>query len=81
MNMPCWVPPVDEYAGFSLSRADRAVEAGLTFRPLAETARDTLQWHRAERPVNYQFGRRAGLSRAREAELLDVLQGNGVAPT
>jgi hypothetical protein len=53
----------------------------LTFRPLAETARDTLDWHRAERPVNYQFGQRAGLSRAREAELLDVLQGNGVAPT
>ena len=37
MHMTVWVPPVGEYAGFSSSNIDRAIEAGLTFRPVAET--------------------------------------------
>ena len=35
--MTVWVPPVGEYAGFSTSNIDRAIEAGLTFRPLTDT--------------------------------------------
>jgi 2'-hydroxyisoflavone reductase len=49
---------------------DRAVEAGLVFRPLAETVRDTLEWDRS-RPEE-ERGRKAGLPREREREVLDA---------
>jgi 2'-hydroxyisoflavone reductase len=49
----------------------RAVGAGLTFRPLAETVADTLAWDR-ERGVDTL---QAGLSRDRERELLGALDG------
>jgi 2'-hydroxyisoflavone reductase len=35
---------VGEYAGFSTSNIDRAIEAGLTFRPLADTAVATMEY-------------------------------------
>jgi 2'-hydroxyisoflavone reductase len=70
-DLPVWVPAVGEYAGFHLSSTAKAVAAGLTFRPLAETARDTYAWHRENRPADYAFGDgRAGLSPQREAEVL-----------
>jgi 2'-hydroxyisoflavone reductase len=50
----------------------KAVAAGLRFRPLEETARDTLAWARetgAELVTNNEYGS-AGLDPAREAELL-----------
>src|SRR3954470_8119609 len=49
----------------------RAVAAGLTFRPLADTVADTLAWDR-ERGVDTL---QAGLSRDRERELLGALDG------
>lgn len=48
---------------------ERAVAAGLTFRPFAVTARDTIAWDRS-RPPAERAKRAAGLSRAREAEVL-----------
>ena len=48
-NMPVWVPPRPESAGFSAVSIARALEKGLTFRPLAVTARDTIDWHK-QRP-------------------------------
>jgi 2'-hydroxyisoflavone reductase len=44
MHMTVWVPPIGEYAGFSTSNIDRAIEAGLTFRPLADTAVATVAY-------------------------------------
>jgi 2'-hydroxyisoflavone reductase len=59
-DLPCWVPPTDEtFAAFQLTPVDRAVETGLTYRPLAETARDVPEWTG-----------KAGLSAERERELL-----------
>jgi 2'-hydroxyisoflavone reductase len=46
-DMPVWVAPAPDNAGFSRVSVERALQAGLTFRPLAETARDTLAWYRA----------------------------------
>jgi 2'-hydroxyisoflavone reductase len=43
-HMTVWVPPTEEYAGFSTSKIDRAIEAGLTFRPLAETTVATVDY-------------------------------------
>jgi nucleoside-diphosphate-sugar epimerase len=63
MELPLWLPGTD---ADGLMRADvsRALAAGLTFRPLEETARDTLAWSREageQRPT---------LARAKEAEIL-----------
>ncbi|HZR38739.1 MAG TPA: NAD-dependent epimerase/dehydratase family protein [Ktedonobacteraceae bacterium] len=40
--LPLWVP--DEHAGARAVNCSQAIRAGLTFRPLAETIRDTLSW-------------------------------------
>ncbi|MHC4128089.1 MAG: SDR family oxidoreductase [Planctomycetota bacterium] len=70
-HLPVWIPAVDEYAGFHLASTEKAVAAGLKFRPLADTARDTVTWHDESRPADYEFGGRlAGLSPQREAEIL-----------
>jgi nucleoside-diphosphate-sugar epimerase len=63
-DLPCWIPSTDaDHAAFQLVDVSGAVEAGLSFRPLAETARDVPEW-RGD----------AGLSAEREAELLAAWQ-------
>lgn len=71
MDMPVWVPGEGDSAGFARRSIDRALAAGLTFRPLATTARDTLEWFRAQ-PAERQATLRAGLSADREAALLEA---------
>jgi nucleoside-diphosphate-sugar epimerase len=44
--LPMWLP-LPDYAGFNTRDTSPARSAGLTVRPLAETARDTLAWARA----------------------------------
>lgn len=68
-EMPVWRPPVAGSEGFARFDLTPEVEAGLTFRPLAETARDTLEYH-FSRPVERQNAIRPGLSAEREAEVL-----------
>lgn len=72
-QMPTWVPSTGETAGFARIDVGRAVAAGLTFRPVAETARDTLQWFRTL-PAERQANLRAGISAGREADLLRELE-------
>ena len=68
MEVPLWTAESDEINRYFLAvSAEKAVAAGLTFRPLAETVRDTLEWD-LTRPPDTE--RRAGLSRAREREVL-----------
>jgi 2'-hydroxyisoflavone reductase len=43
-EMPMWIDNHGEYAGFGTLSNARAVAAGLTFRPVFDTARDTLAW-------------------------------------
>ncbi|HKJ17852.1 MAG TPA: NAD-dependent epimerase/dehydratase family protein [Xanthomonadales bacterium] len=64
-DMPIWVP------GEPRSAVDNshAIAAGLTFRPLAEIASDTLAWHE-NRPTEEQDNLKIGISREREAEVL-----------
>jgi 2'-hydroxyisoflavone reductase len=64
-----WVMPTGDTLGMSTLNGRRAIEAGLTFRPLAETARDTLLWWNTvpeERRANPRFV----LTPEREAEVL-----------
>lgn len=64
-ELPLWVPA--EYGGFNAFNIDKVLSAGLTFRPFAETVRDTLDWA-VQRPDDYRW--RNGLSAEREAVLL-----------
>lgn len=46
-ELPLWVPEDHpDFGGFMLARSERAVAAGLTFRPLEQTVADTLAWSR-----------------------------------
>jgi 2'-hydroxyisoflavone reductase len=69
MELPLWMPEKPELAGFSAVNCARAYAAGLTFRPLAETVRDTLAW---DRTLPADAERRAGLKPERETELLQA---------
>jgi 2'-hydroxyisoflavone reductase len=67
-ELPLWIPASHaDSAGMNSVSMARALQAGLTFRPLAATVRDTLAWE-AARPADYTW--RAGLPREREAEVL-----------
>ncbi len=66
VGLPLWVTGDDVSVG-RLSAA-KAIAAGLAFRPLEETARDTLAWDLA-RPADARAGSPA-LAPGREAELL-----------
>jgi 2'-hydroxyisoflavone reductase len=72
-NMTVWQPPYGRTAGYQRRDASKAIAKGLTFRPLAVTAKDTLDWHKT-RPQAEQIatlnGEINGLSMTREAEVL-----------
>ena len=68
MEMPVWVYPSEETRGFSAYDCTKAIQAGLSFRPLADTARDTLDWWRAL-PEDQQ-GMRTGIDPEKEARIL-----------
>jgi 2'-hydroxyisoflavone reductase len=63
-----WVPEAPDNVGFSAVNCQKAFRDGLTFRPLAETIRDTINWD-SSRPADTQ---RRGLKPEREAELLQA---------
>ena len=65
-DMPVWTGKED---GLARAKIDRAVSKGLTFRPLAETARDTLEWFKSLLQ-DRQAHLKAGLSPEHEAEVL-----------
>jgi 2'-hydroxyisoflavone reductase len=68
MEMPLWIPATDEtMAGFMTENLDKALAAGLTFRPLEDTIRATLDWD-APRPKDAP--RAAGIAPERERQLL-----------
>jgi 2'-hydroxyisoflavone reductase len=69
-DMPVWVPDNEESQGFSRVDVSKAIRAGLRFRPLEETVRDTLAWANT-RPADHEW--RAGLTPERERELLQQL--------
>jgi len=71
-DMPVWVPGFGDTAGFARRDIRRALAAGLTFRPLATTAAETLAWFRTL-PADRQAKLKAGLEPEREAAVLAAL--------
>ena len=68
-HMPGWRPPTPGSEGFARFDLTPEIEAGLTFRPLAVTAQETLDFHFSRSPER-QADLRAGISAEREAEVL-----------
>ena len=72
-DIPVWIPDTKEDAGFSRVDVSKAVNAGLKFRPLEDTIRDTIAWAET-RPDDHEW--RAGLNPAKEKILLTLLKRN-----
>jgi 2'-hydroxyisoflavone reductase len=72
-SMPVWVPDRPSNVAFSRRTIKKALAAGLTFRPLAVTAKDTLDWNKTRPAADLETlakGARAGISAEREAEVI-----------
>lgn len=69
-EMPLWIPRKVNMRGFLSVDNSKAIQAGLSFRPVQETIRDTAEWVRS-RPSNADW--KAGMSAERERELLEKI--------
>ena len=74
MELPLWIPDAPEMRGFYATSVQRAIDAGLRFRPLRDTIRATLDWDRT-RPEDTE--RKAGLDRDKETRVLDAWHAQG----
>lgn len=75
-EIPVWLPESGDTAGFSTVNCRKAIGAGLTFRPIVDTARATLAWD-AERKAEAasegaELPSAAGLAPEREQQLLEA---------
>lgn len=68
-DFPIWTSSKGPYISYLTTNVDKALKHGLTFRPLSETTRATLEWFRKQTPTR-QLKMRAGITAAREAEVL-----------
>lgn len=68
-EMPLWLPEeaAPHLKGFMFINCDKAIAAGLRFRPLSETIRDTLAWYQTA-CVNQDL--KAGITSDKEQALL-----------
>ncbi len=78
-DLPVWIPGQGESAGSAQRKIDRALQAGLTFRPLTTTAADTLAWFK-QQPEARQAKPKTGLTPAREAEVLAAWKASAKKP-
>ncbi len=78
MDLPAWIPRQSAETGITRIRCGKAIAKGLRFRPIEETARDTLVWWKKEPPerrakqrrvwrpsARWRCWRRSGSARAR----------------
>jgi 2'-hydroxyisoflavone reductase len=69
-NLPLWMPARGDRVGFNRFNLSKVLNAGLTYRPLAVTAKDTLEYQ-LSRPKEEQQNMRNGLPADREQALLE----------
>jgi len=75
-DIPIWTSPHGPEIGYSTMNINKAVSHGLTFRPLSDTTRATLDWFRKQ-PTSRQLKMRAGIKAEREAEVLAAWHAGG----
>jgi 2'-hydroxyisoflavone reductase len=68
-EFPCWMPAEGDRLGFQRFDLSKPLAAGLTYRPLAVTAFDTLEWYKSL-PGERTAELKAGISAKREFEVL-----------
>ena len=76
-DMPMWIDPRGEYAGFGTAQNTRAVKAGLTFRPIGDTAKDTLAWLETLPEDQRAKARSTGITPDKEAKVLAAWKARG----
>jgi 2'-hydroxyisoflavone reductase len=75
-GLPLWLPEDDpQFGGFMHANSERAVAAGLRFRPVRQTVADTLAWSRQVAGETVSSDQVATLTDEREQELLGQLIG------
>ncbi|MGG0656929.1 SDR family oxidoreductase [Rummeliibacillus pycnus] len=74
-EMPLWIPEhfplegeTEPWLGSFSIDIEKAVDAGLTFRPLEDTIHDVYHWEKTRQDLE----RKTGISREKEQELLDA---------
>lgn len=74
-EMPLWIPEhfplegeTEPWKGSFFINIEKAVSTGLSFRPIEDTIYDVYQWEKSREDTE----RKAGISREREAELLEA---------
>ena len=75
-HMPLWMPAEGDRIGFQRFDLSKPLEYGITYRPLAVTARDTLTFHYSRTPERQQ-NLLAGIEAKREQEVLAAWHNRG----
>ena len=70
-----WAPSVGETRGFHTWRNNRAVKAGLRFRPALDTVKDTLAWFKTQEKAERGRNKLAGPSAEQETKLIAAWRG------
>lgn len=78
-EMPVWMPPTGEYAGFDAIDVSRAMAQGLAFRPMEQTVKATLDWWHSmpESTEGPRTDLRAGIAPDKEASVLEAWHARG----
>ncbi len=71
-DLPVYVNLDGPEAGHPYINVDKALRQGLTFRPISETIRDTLDWWRSVSQERQDRPMRSGLTAERETEALEA---------
>jgi 2'-hydroxyisoflavone reductase len=70
VEFPIWAAFEGDTKGFHTWKNDRAIKAGLRFRPVEETVKDTLAWFKTQEGMEKGRTRLAGPNAEAEAKLL-----------
>jgi 2'-hydroxyisoflavone reductase len=77
-EMTTWIPDEDPESVISRTHVERAIAAGLTFRPLADTAVAALEWLKQQPQADQErIRRRAGLPAEKEQKVLAAWRAPG----
>ena len=79
-DMPLWIDNKGDFAGFGTLANARAVAKGLTFRPIGETAKDTLAWLATLPEDKRARFASSGISREKESKVLAAWKAAGPRP-
>jgi 2'-hydroxyisoflavone reductase len=75
-EIPIWTSPKGAEIGYLTTNIQKALRHGLTFRPLSDTTKATLEWFHKQTPER-QSKMRAGISAQHEAEVLAAWHAKG----